>query len=964
MQKNGKNCVKGLGARPPLLVQQADADDATPLPISQCWARLDCSFLDIEAMPGPEKLAFAQYLAIERLTQLDCADQLGAVQGMHRFLIGKRLDQPKTYLSFLASALLEAVQRGAAIALGVSRATGGNPASQKWAKFFIQYQRGQLDDRNIHDAAWARAEQTALEYGMLLAEALPGVERPTPRITRFVKMSSLYRTIMIYRRTILWMVKVSFAFTNPSVAFTFEELLDWFTDITHPDSVEFLSEVAWAISAMTFADDDGAEDPLGDAEVVLRAINEIWVGFQRHGGGGGRAARGGKEDSTRARGNDEDTSEAAEAQGTVSVPMPIPLSPVQLRDYQEKCIQAVLASVSQGRRRLGVSLATGSGKTVIFTQLIDRVAPPAANAAATRTLILVHRKELVEQAARHCLRAYPGKTIEIEMASSHASGTADITIASVKSMLSKNRMLKYDPATFKLVLVDEAHHIVARSYRTVLAHFGLCETPLPAHVPVLVGVSATFSRFDGLKLGALIDYIVYHKDYIDMIKDRWLADATFTTVKSYADLSRVGKASNGDFSLPELSLAVNTKTVNDIIVRTWLSKAAGKRRSTIVFGVDIEHVRSLTEAFRQHGVDARCITSKTDREARTAGLDAFRNLEYPVLVNCGLFTEGTDIPNIDCVILARPTRSRNLLVQMIGRGLRLHPGKENCHILDVVGSLETGIVTTPTLFGLHPDEGLDEASITAIQDLKDGKDGKDGRGEEDSGGRERASKGGRTIPLSRISVEVTDYDTVHDLLADASAEKHIRQLSDLAWVSVSKGRYILETKSGRVIISKAADNDYRVHYCMALNLNATQPAAAGSKKKAQSPWGSLREIASAPGLEEAVRAADTFANRTFPHVFIHRSQPWRHYRASPSQLRYLNARLPPAGDGGAELTPGNTTKGEAADMIVKIKNGALGEFARLAAQKRKAVRAQHREDALRQREAVRVGPLNDVPVAA
>ncbi|KAI5290996.1 hypothetical protein KEM54_006748 [Ascosphaera aggregata] len=608
-----------------------------------------------------------------------------------------------------------------------------------------------------------------------------------------------------------------------------------------------------------------------------------------------------------------------------------PLSSVQLRDYQEECIQAVLSSIAKGRRRLGVSLATGSGKTVIFTQLIDRI--PSRSNDANQALILVHRKELVEQAAKHCMRAYPNKTIEIEMGNNHASGVADITIASVKSMLSKDRMKKFDPSRFKLVLVDEAHHIVAQSYREVLDYFGL--TDVSPDCPVLVGVSATFSRFDGLKLGALIDYIVYHKDYIDMIKDKWLADATFTTIKSYADLSKVGKASNGDFNVAELSIAVNTKTINDIIVRSWLSRASN-RRSTLVFGVDIEHVQSLTEAFRSHGIDARYITSKSSKEMRTKELDAFRNFEYPVLVNCGLFTEGTDIPNIDCVILARPTRSKNLLIQMIGRGLRLYAGKKDCHILDIVGSLETGIVTTPTLFGLHPDEGLDKVDAKDIEKLKEE--------DYDSAKRTKVSK---DIPIESVSMEVTDYDTVHDLLADASQEKHVRQISDMAWVAISKGRYVLETRTGRVIISKMADDDYRVHYSLALF--SDQP-----KQKTRSPWGSLREIASAPGLEEALRAADTFASRTFPHVFIHRSQPWRHYRASENQIRYLNARLP----GDCELTRNNTTKGEATDMIIKIKYGAIGDFERLAVAKRKKTLARERQERLRQRENVQVGPLN------
>ncbi len=107
------------------------------------------------------------------------------------------------------------------------------------------------------------------------------------------------------------------------------------------------------------------------------------------------------------------------------------------------------------------------------------------------------------------MRAYPSKLVEIEMGNIHATGTADITVASVRSLCSGGRLLKYDARRFKLVLVDEAHHIVAPSYMDVLEHFGL--KTVSAQSPALVGVSATLSRFDGLKLGAALDHIVYHK---------------------------------------------------------------------------------------------------------------------------------------------------------------------------------------------------------------------------------------------------------------------------------------------------------------------------------------------------------------------------------------------------------------------------------------------------------------------
>jgi ATP-dependent helicase IRC3 len=183
-------------------------------------------------------------------------------------------------------------------------------------------------------------------------------------------------------------------------------------------------------------------------------------------------------------------------------------SSIKLRPYQEESIASVLTSLSNGAHRLGLSLATGSGKTVIFSHLIDRVPPPTPE--ATQTLVLAHRRELVEQAARHVRQLYPHKTVDVEMADQHATGVAEITVASVQSITSGERLLKYDPAKFKLVLVDEAHHIAAPTYLGVLKHFNLKDKDAKTHT-ALVGVSATFSRADGLSLGTAIDHIVYHK---------------------------------------------------------------------------------------------------------------------------------------------------------------------------------------------------------------------------------------------------------------------------------------------------------------------------------------------------------------------------------------------------------------------------------------------------------------------
>ena len=357
-----------------------------------------------------------------------------------------------------------------------------------------------------------------------------------------------------------------------------------------------------------------------------------------------------------------------------------------LRPYQSQCIDSIIKAIDQGIFRQIISMPVGSGKTFTFAHLSKQLP------GKKKTLILAHRMELLTQAARTCKSIMPNANIQIDQGAKRAHvGKADIIIASVQSLTSKktNRLSNYDPEDFKLIVVDECHHAVAPTYKKIFQHFGyfglvedpgaepkFCEIPL-------IGFTATPSRDDHKQLGEIFEHLTYHKDIVELIKDGHLCSVQVVGLKSKLVLEARLNSSKSDFSKLQLQYSVNTKDRNEFIVNSYLEHAKD-RTSTLVFAVDIDHVNVLVDTFQQFGIDAKGISSKTDLEERKEIVRSFRNSEFPVLINCAILTEGTDIPNIDCLIMARPTLSSVLHQQMLGRGLRNSPNKMNCKIIDIV----------------------------------------------------------------------------------------------------------------------------------------------------------------------------------------------------------------------------------------------------------------------------------------
>ena len=427
------------------------------------------------------------------------------------------------------------------------------------------------------------------------------------------------------------------------------------------------------------------------------------------------------------------------------------------------------------------------------------------------------------------------------------------------------------------------------------------------------------------------------RDYVDMVEEKWLTNALFTTVDTKADLTKVRRGVGGDFLSSSLSKVMNNSKINNLIVQAWMTRAK-ERKSTLVFCVDVAHLKALAETFRENGIDARYVEGSDLLRDREAILEAFKQQRIPVLLNCAIFTEGTDIPNIDCVLLARPTKSRNLLVQMIGRGMRLSAGKENCHVIDMVSSLETGIVSTPTLFGLDPAEILKEASTDDIRKLRE---------EHTQEIRSDLQEDENNTDADAGSLVFTDYESVQDLIEDTSAERHIRATSKLAWVQVDRHRYILAAQGSSFLTIEKQDDGFRVRY------NAKLPRFATKMGKKRSPYARSQILAVLPTLTEAVRSADTFAKRKFVWAMIATHKAWRTAPASEGQLSFLNKLRGKE----EQLTASDVTRGKATDMITKIKFGAKGRLDKMTAKLRRKEEKMAKQERLALRERVRVGPI-------
>jgi ATP-dependent helicase IRC3 len=377
---------------------------------------------------------------------------------------------------------------------------------------------------------------------------------------------------------------------------------------------------------------------------------------------------------------------------------------LNLRPYQINALNAIYnRKVDRGI----IALPTGCGKSVVAAELHQVL-------NTNQILYLAHREELIDQLAEHMERVHGWGMVGVEQANRKCDTASPIVVASVPTLTACDckRLKRLGTDRFDAIVVDEAHHGTADSYRQIWRYHGILNEddskPPISRIP-LIGLTATPGRGDGVGLNRVFDEIIYQMKLAQAIKDGWLVPVHAWTIKTDTDLSQV-RTRMGEYVESELAAAVSTTQRNSLILDAHTKQAHGLK--TLIFCVNVEHSVKLADYFNANDIPAKYVAGTVRKDERENILKWFAETPGAVLTNCQIVTEGVDIPSVECVIMARPTKSATLYAQCLGRGTRLAKGaydyaesvklgKDRCILLDIADTAEVGkrAVNVCDLFG-------------------------------------------------------------------------------------------------------------------------------------------------------------------------------------------------------------------------------------------------------------------------
>lgn len=522
------------------------------------------------------------------------------------------------------------------------------------------------------------------------------------------------------------------------------------------------------------------------------------------------------------------------------------------RPYQEECLTYTELAL-RDKTAVANVLPTGAGKTVIFAHMTQR---HLRDNPGGRVLVLVHTDELVSQAEHKIRTVAPDLEVGVVKAERDET-TARAIVASVQTLRSPLRRARLAGVT--LIIIDECHHATAKSYRDIVEHYrgSWCK---------VVGFTATLARSDEADLSKIWEGVAYRKDILWMIENRYLIDVKGIHVKvDDLDLKKVRK-SGGDFAEGSLGQALSDSMAPEVVAKALWEH--GPDRQTICFTPLVATAYDFADAFTAEGFTAEVVHGALPPKERRAILARYSRGETQILCNAMVLTEGFDAPATSCIIVARPTKSKPLFQQMVGRGLRVDPRapweEQDCLVLIVAGAeahdLRSLVDLTEKQIRPKPDQTLLEALA-----------------EEESG------EGGGLPEKAKWKGPVA-YKEFDPLM----------RASKRTWNRTKAGTAFLPAGENYILLLPTADPDAPAGSWDVLWANK-KTKQQGRTKHAGLPL----DMAMQWGEDEADRHGDKVLNT--------KKQPWRRTPMSDAQREMLNRM---------KITPGEGwRKGDASDAL-------------------------------------------------
>lgn len=581
-------------------------------------------------------------------------------------------------------------------------------------------------------------------------------------------------------------------------------------------------------------------------------------------------------------------------QTTMLAPSPRGAPSVTLRDYQAECIEKIWQAWESGIHCPLVELPTGAGKTVIFNMIIYQF---LQKFPYKRVLVLAHRKELVEQADDK-FRRFIGSGYNIGIIAASINRWdfhGQIIFASKDSIQNHKRiaqMLAY--GEFGLVVTDEAHHAVAKTYTTIFNALSAVNPEL-----WMLGVSATLERADGLEFGDIFtpcpwneNGLAYSIDLPGLLKGRYLTIPRYLIVKTGVSLKGIKKTA-GDYNQNQLSHRFETPEVFAMVVKAHLENAGD--RQAVAFTVSVLGAKALAELFNTRGITAASIDGSMAKEDRERILASFETGEIRVLCNCAVLTEGYDYAGIEAVHMIRPTENKSLSKQCFGRGLRPRNGRQ----------AEEG---EDCLIFLYAPLGFNMLAKTGyVLGLSD----------KDQAQMEKAQKG-----LNQIEMKIEDGG----ILAGFAFSDHIEMAGlgiDGLTIIAREVNYLEETKylwykdqdgSGWLTLGLGIGKKDGIERILAISprdADGNHTLYTMGRRDWNTPWSCHHH--STGTFEKITETANDIAGRYALPVLSEKNKSWMRGPASIKQIGFLEklARKAP----GKNTVPAGITAGQAAELI-------------------------------------------------